>query len=723
DDQLFISKTSSGSVLYFTSFVNGSWSSEELLWDAQDPQIIFDHANNQQPLICYRAQTQLICKLYKNNQWQTVFDQQILESSSDEYPYGIVLRANSQGIMYLAYNDLVNNDLIVVTSIDAARDDWQFSKISSWISDGYDMALAADGSPRIAFLLYDTAIYGIPRNRGTGWDSEEISTAKDATSISLNISPSNSLQAVFSNDGKLMLSEKGATRWLNYNVQLNAEIELNSLNVTSDQTGSVKISYFDPTFDRRMLLSRKLKTDFSQPEKWLVLRPFSIDQAHQSTMHLTSDDQLYFYYSHNKQLKRNNIATYLSYVPNDFKGLYNINNTLSSKKDSDWDGIKDDKDEENILDIDNDLILNIIDDDIDGDLRLNEDDRFPFDKNEWADLDFDGLGDNSDPDMDNDGILNEDDTFVADTDNDGIDNLFDDDDDNDGVNDDQDQRPLDANLIYNPFNDTGVDLCTDGSDINLDCATLIEFTQQDGALGLDALAAKGEMYKKGSGRKGFDFTKIAADGSVYTLAFPTEFQFETVEDEEKVIIPEFHHCVLDNITGLMWETKHANVDEDEYREIGHYRSFLQFDDTHFYVDAINAAQRCGYDNWRLPTPKELWGITDYSLTQAMVEDLEYMSDMGPDLNVIRRMDPQFFPLAMGVYWTSERLITLERDGEGAPILDDNGDGIVLDEDDWLVWAYFVNNSATITINKVIVDQLYQKPIVGIRLVRDTTVGE
>lgn len=47
--------------------------------------------------------------------------------------------------------------------------------------------------------------------------------------------------------------------------------------------------------------------------------------------------------------------------------------------------------------------------DRDGDGVANEQDPFPDDPLEWADLDGDGIGDNSDPDLDGDGVLNGDD--------------------------------------------------------------------------------------------------------------------------------------------------------------------------------------------------------------------------------------------------------------------------------------------------------------------------
>jgi hypothetical protein len=79
--------------------------------------------------------------------------------------------------------------------------------------------------------------------------------------------------------------------------------------------------------------------------------------------------------------------------------------------------------------------------DYDRDGVLNDDDLFPYDGSDWADLDGDGVGDNADSDTDGDGVDNVSDAFprdpseTLDTDDDGIGNSADTDDDNDGVSD------------------------------------------------------------------------------------------------------------------------------------------------------------------------------------------------------------------------------------------------------------------------------------------------
>jgi len=93
------------------------------------------------------------------------------------------------------------------------------------------------------------------------------------------------------------------------------------------------------------------------------------------------------------------------------------------------------------------------DTDLDG--VLDENDKFPSDPKEWADLDSDGIGDNSDLDRDGDGISNDYEerlffdpnnasSIPPDLDSDTIPDAFDEDRDGDGVNNELDLFPSDA---------------------------------------------------------------------------------------------------------------------------------------------------------------------------------------------------------------------------------------------------------------------------------------
>lgn len=145
------------------------------------------------------------------------------------------------------------------------------------------------------------------------------------------------------------------------------------------------------------------------------------------------------------------------------------------------------------------------------------------------------------------------------------------------------------------FNDTGITQCGDAL-FNVACP-LAAFPGQDGQYGRDVL-----LNDDSDGHAGFSFTKIARDGA----RLPS-----TAADWA---------CVLDNVTGLMWEVKTDDGgprDKDAlytnytagYNPGGKYGTAS---DAAGFVKAVNAAGLCGSADWRLPTADELQGILDYS---------------------------------------------------------------------------------------------------------------
>ncbi len=121
-----------------------------------------------------------------------------------------------------------------------------------------------------------------------------------------------------------------------------------------------------------------------------------------------------------------------------------ISSTLYVAQDTDYDGITNDKD-----------------DDDDGDGVLDTEDAFPLDASEQNDTDGDGVGDNADEDADNDGVPNEFDDLpldpneTIDTDKDGIGNIEDKDDDGDGL-DDSEEVKLGTDTLVADTDDDGV---------------------------------------------------------------------------------------------------------------------------------------------------------------------------------------------------------------------------------------------------------------------------
>lgn len=165
------------------------------------------------------------------------------------------------------------------------------------------------------------------------------------------------------------------------------------------------------------------------------------------------------------------------------------------------------------------------------------------------------------------------------------------------------------------LNGTGLVLFGDATGNNL-TAEPADFPGQDASFGRDAAAARNKLAKAGSGSKGFDFTKIANDGS------------ELPESAALGTAPKDWACTRDNVTGLIWEVKTQDglraqwshytwYDPDNTRNGGtagtrNGGSCTGSEcDTYSYVQAVNATKLCGQTDWRMPQRDELRSLEDY----------------------------------------------------------------------------------------------------------------
>lgn len=99
-------------------------------------------------------------------------------------------------------------------------------------------------------------------------------------------------------------------------------------------------------------------------------------------------------------------------------------------------------------------------------------------------------------------------------------------------------------------------------------------------------------------------------------------------------------CVMDNVTGLLWEGKTPTGFRSggaTYTNLGDGSPA----DASAYVAAVNASQLCGFNDWRMPTAEELYGIVNLGVTGAA-----------------GRIDASWFPnTAVATYWTGEPFYT------------------------------------------------------------------
>lgn len=160
------------------------------------------------------------------------------------------------------------------------------------------------------------------------------------------------------------------------------------------------------------------------------------------------------------------------------------------------------------------------------------------------------------------------------------------------------------------LNDSGVTGCAEDRNLELPCP-VSSMPNQDADLGRDAAARSGQLVKVGFGPAGFDLTKLGSNGDPLTDDAPA------------------WQCIRDNVTGLIWQvptdsglTSVANRYtwyQPDPLQNGGYSG--QSDggsctdsqcDTYAFIQALNSARLCGFQDWRLPTRRELFSLANFN---------------------------------------------------------------------------------------------------------------
>ena len=216
--------------------------------------------------------------------------------------------------------------------------------------------------------------------------------------------------------------------------------------------------------------------------------------------------------------------------------------------------------------------------------------------------------------------------------------------------------------------------------------TFVPFTAEDCELGRDANST---LNDPSDGNAGFSFTKLDLDGTV----LPADASAWS--------------CVLDNVTGLIWEVKTTdgtwrdrntgftwyNPDHgQEFDKDGNPITFYGTEgsqDTQDFIDYVkgdssvnNGSGLCGSTDWRLPTVHEIKGLADYDAVSA--DGLGGYSSPS--------IDTDYFPHALASqynwYWTSHLNVD--------PDVNPGGDGTVAGSStsNYYAWAYNSAESRT-----------------------------
>lgn len=188
------------------------------------------------------------------------------------------------------------------------------------------------------------------------------------------------------------------------------------------------------------------------------------------------------------------------------------------------------------------------------------------------------------------------------------------------------------------LNDTGITNCGDASTTSSAICAIFSDAgsspRQDARYGRDPQAGSGNLTKIGGGGNGFDFSKIANDGTVLGAAASD------------------WACTRDNVTGLIWEVKTAFGLRNQSHTYTWYQTVNGSNwgvpaggscesggrcDTQKFVADVNQAGLCGFNDWRMPSIKELENIVDFSRINPAIDSSYFPNTRADDL---------------GQFWTS-----------------------------------------------------------------------
>jgi hypothetical protein len=97
-----------------------------------------------------------------------------------------------------------------------------------------------------------------------------------------------------------------------------------------------------------------------------------------------------------------------------------------------------------------------------------------------------------------------------------------------------------------------------------------------------------------------------------------------------------NECVLDKVTGLVWEGKNGQPDQPRYGG-ALFTRLLDGSETDVsgHLASVNASRLCGYSDWRLPSRMELHSLMDYGRNSGL------------------RFNSRFINTGALEYWTSD----------------------------------------------------------------------
>ncbi|KAB2843909.1 MAG: DUF1566 domain-containing protein [Burkholderiales bacterium] len=194
--------------------------------------------------------------------------------------------------------------------------------------------------------------------------------------------------------------------------------------------------------------------------------------------------------------------------------------------------------------------------------------------------------------------------------------------------------------------DTGQDTCWDGTNMvictNANTGDSSTYPRQDGRHGRDPAYVQGAFAKIGGGQKGFDYTKLDAAGNPLAIQNGTWTQSGGFDSGSEAAGTKWS-CVKDNTTGLVWEVKTHDATPG-LRDMNNTYTWYSSDastnggntgntgsntcnstlpgnlcNTEAYAAALTAANLCGFNDWRLPSHREMSSLLHLGTSHPAID--------------------------------------------------------------------------------------------------------
>ncbi len=249
------------------STFNGIWTTTTLSSSAQagrNSQIVVDPLNANRPLICGIEGSDISCwSLGDSGFWTKHVVAPVIAAPGDAYTV-LTLLMGDDGQAFMLFKDERSRLLNLAVSTTAGRDVWTTEPVLAAQAHA-TLALAADGTPRVAAQIDEGLVYGardVSSSTGWSWEAIDLDTTSPlaGTAVRLAIGTDNRPQVVHVKGNTISYAIKSAGAWQKGTIE-SANVAANSIGFALDAFNRPRVSYYDAGNQALRYASRTLENN------------------------------------------------------------------------------------------------------------------------------------------------------------------------------------------------------------------------------------------------------------------------------------------------------------------------------------------------------------------------------------------------------------------------------------------------------------------------------